>query len=76
MQVEEDIRNGMAFSDAAGKHPKVFPLLFVNMMRAGEATGNVDDTLIPCARSFSMATFLFGASIMPFLGAPVLVRPL
>ncbi|WBF56086.1 type II secretion system F family protein [Lysinibacillus sp. JK80] len=45
MQVEEDIRNGMAFSDAAGKHPKVFPLLFVNMMRAGEATGNVDDTL-------------------------------
>ena len=45
MQVEEDIRSGMAFSDAAGKHPKVFPLLFVNMMRAGEATGNVDDTL-------------------------------
>lgn len=45
MQVEEDIRNGMAFSDAADKHPKVFPLLFVNMMRAGEATGNVDDTL-------------------------------
>lgn len=45
MQVEEDIRNGMAFSDAAGKHPKVFPLLFVNMMRASEATGNVDDTL-------------------------------
>ncbi|MFJ7368743.1 type II secretion system F family protein [Lysinibacillus sp. NPDC098008] len=45
MQVEEDIRNGMAFSEAAGKHPKVFPLLFVNMMRAGEATGSVDDTL-------------------------------
>jgi len=45
MQVEEDIRSGMAFSDAAGKHTKVFPLLFVNMMRAGEATGNVDDTL-------------------------------
>ncbi|WP_155590369.1 type II secretion system F family protein [Lysinibacillus cavernae] len=45
MQVEEEIRSGTAFSDAAGKHPKVFPLLFVNMMRAGEATGNVDDTL-------------------------------
>lgn len=27
MQVEEDIRSGMAFSDAAGKHTKVFPLL-------------------------------------------------
>ncbi|MFJ7730307.1 type II secretion system F family protein [Lysinibacillus sp. NPDC097231] len=45
IQVEEDIRNGTAFSDAAGKHPKVFPVLFVNMMRAGEATGSVDDTL-------------------------------
>ncbi len=45
MQVEEDIRNGLAFSDAAAKHPKVFPLLFVNMMRAGEATGSIDDTL-------------------------------
>ena len=45
MQVEEDIRSGTAFSDAAGKHPKVFPILFVNMMRAGEATGSIDDTL-------------------------------
>lgn len=45
MHVEEDIRSGTPFSDAAGKHPKVFPILFVNMMRAGEATGNIDDTL-------------------------------
>lgn len=44
-QVEEDIRNGTSFSDAAAKHPKVFPMLFVNMMRAGEATGSIDDTL-------------------------------
>lgn len=45
MQVEEDIRSGTSFSDAAGKHPKVFPVLFVNMMRAGEVTGSIDDTL-------------------------------
>jgi len=44
-QVEEDLRNGTSFSDAADKHPKVFPVLFVNMMRAGEATGSIDDTL-------------------------------
>lgn len=44
-QVEEDIRGGTAFSDAAAKHPKVFPLMFVNMMRSGEATGNIDETL-------------------------------
>lgn len=45
LEVEEDIRSGTAFSDAAAKHPKAFPLLFVNMMRAGEATGSIDDTL-------------------------------
>lgn len=43
--VEEDIRSGISFSDAANKFPKVFPPLFVNMIRSGEATGNMDDTL-------------------------------
>ena len=45
LAVEEDVRSGMSFSDAAAKNPKVFPALFVNMMRAGEATGNLDETL-------------------------------
>ena len=43
--VEEEIRSGISFSDAANKFPKVFPPLFVNMIRSGEATGNMDDTL-------------------------------
>jgi len=50
-QVEEDIRGGTAFSDAAAKHPKVFPLMFVNMMRSGEATGNIDETLERLAKT-------------------------
>ena len=51
-QVEEDIRGGLSFSDAATKHPKVFPPLFVNMMRSGEATGNIDSTLERLAMTF------------------------
>ncbi|MCZ2259821.1 type II secretion system F family protein [Sporosarcina sp. G11-34] len=43
--VEEDIRTGMPFSNAASKHEKVFPPLFINMIQAGEATGNLDETL-------------------------------
>lgn len=43
--VELDIKSGTAFSDAAEKHEHVFPELFVNMIRAGEMTGNLDDTL-------------------------------
>ncbi|MGN7478844.1 type II secretion system F family protein [Solibacillus silvestris] len=51
-KVEEDIRTGVPFSDAVRKHPKVFPELFVNMMRSGEATGNIDETLERLANSY------------------------
>lgn len=50
--VEEDIRNGVSFSAATLKHPKIFPPLFSNMLRAGEATGNIDDTLEKLANRF------------------------
>src|SRR5690625_24957 len=44
-EVEHDIKGGIAFSSAVEKHPKVFPTLFTNMIRAGEMTGNLDNTL-------------------------------
>ncbi len=50
--VEEDVRSGLSFSDAASKNPKVFPVLFVNMIRAGEATGNLDESLDRLAFSY------------------------
>ena len=50
--VEEDVRSGLSFSNAAAKYPKVFPALFVNMIRAGEATGNLDESLERLAFSY------------------------
>jgi type IV pilus assembly protein PilC len=50
--VEEDVRSGVSFSDAAAKNSKVFPALFVNMIRAGEATGNLDESLERLAFSY------------------------
>lgn len=44
-EVEDEIRTGVPFSEAVGKHPKIFPELFINMMKTGETTGNIDDTL-------------------------------
>ena len=35
----KSIREGSSFSEALKKHPKVFPTLYVNMIRAGEAGG-------------------------------------
>ena len=36
-QIKYDIEHGSTFHDALGQHPKVFPDLYVNMVRAGEA---------------------------------------
>jgi general secretion pathway protein F len=41
----KSIRAGSSFSEALQKHPKVFPKLYVNMIRAGEAGGVLDVVL-------------------------------
>jgi type II secretory pathway component PulF len=41
----ERIVNGEAFSDAVSHRPKTFPPLYVNMIRAGEASGAMIDVL-------------------------------
>ena len=41
----KSIREGSSFSDALQKHPKAFPRLYVNMIRAGEAGGVLDVVL-------------------------------
>jgi len=44
-QVAHDIEGGVAFGDALEKHPKIFSPIYVNMVRAGEAGGILDDIL-------------------------------
>ncbi len=44
-QIAEDVRAGASLSEALGRHPKVFSELYVNMVHAGEASGNVEGVL-------------------------------
>lgn len=44
-QVVTDIEGGVSFGDALDKHPGVFSDVYVNMVRAGEAAGILDDIL-------------------------------
>lgn len=41
----KSIREGNSFSDALQKHPKVFPRIYINMIRAGESGGVLDVVL-------------------------------
>jgi type II secretory pathway component PulF len=45
LKVSADIQTGSSFSDALAKHPKVFSRLYINMIRAGEASGTLDNIL-------------------------------
>jgi type IV pilus assembly protein PilC len=48
-QIVEDIRSGSDFSAALRRHPKVFSQIFINMVKAGEAAGKLDDILVRLA---------------------------
>ena len=41
-QVRQAVNEGQALGNALGEHPKVFGDLYVNMVRAGESSGNLD----------------------------------
>jgi type IV pilus assembly protein PilC len=44
--VVEDIENGKKLSDALAEHPKVFDEMFVNLIAAGEASGQLPDVFL------------------------------
>ena len=47
--VEKQISSGATLHEAMGKHPRVFPTLFVSMVRAGETGGFLEDCLLRLA---------------------------
>lgn len=44
-QIKEDVGTGSTTADAFARHPEYFPKLYVAMLRAGEAAGNLDEVL-------------------------------
>ena len=40
--IRDDVEGGSSLSEAFSKHPRVFPTLFVSMVRAGESSGTLD----------------------------------
>jgi len=44
-QARDHVNEGTSFADALAKHPTIFKDLYVNMVRAGEASGNMEVVL-------------------------------
>lgn len=48
-QVRDSVNEGLSFGDALAQHKRVFPELYVNMVRSGEASGALDVVLLRLA---------------------------
>jgi len=48
-QIREQVTEGASFADALKAHPRIFSDLYVNMVRAGEASGSLDIVLLRLA---------------------------
>jgi len=48
-QIAQDVEGGETFSEALRRHPRAFPDLYVSMVRAGEAGGDLDGVLMQLA---------------------------
>lgn len=67
--IGEDIQAGSSISKALSKHPKVFSIFYVNMVRAGEESGKLDETFVYLAdyldRNFAVTSKAKNALIYP-----------
>jgi len=60
LQVGKDVEAGQSLSESMSKHPKAFPPIFVNMVRAGETGGVLDEVLSRVADHFEQELQLKG----------------
>ncbi len=76
-EITEDINSGGQFYEALRNHPKVFSDLYVAMIKAGEESGNLAETLATLAlqmeRSNNLTKKIKGAMIYPAIVISVMV---
>lgn len=68
-QISDDLQGGNSISASLAKHPKVFSAFYVNMVRAGEESGKLDQTFLFLAdhidRSYELTAKARNALIYP-----------
>jgi type IV pilus assembly protein PilC len=68
-QLKSDVEGGKQFSEAIGKHPKLFNPLYVNMVRASEMSGSfsrmLDRIALYIGQQIETKKMVIGAAIYP-----------
>lgn len=47
--ISQDVKGGLTLAQALGKHSEIFPKLYVNLVKSGEASGKLDQVLLQLA---------------------------
>jgi len=75
--VLKEVKGGKSFSEALAKHTQVFPKVYINMVKAGEAGGVLEEILGRLATylvsSDDLRSYILGALIYPVLLSAVAV---
>ena len=51
-EMQADVEKGEALATSMRRHPKIFPSILVNMVSAGEASGNLEESFLQMERYF------------------------
>jgi general secretion pathway protein F len=70
--VRDQVREGTAFADALREHPKIFSDMYVNMVRAGEASGTLEAVLARLTEFMDKQAKLKG-KVVSALAYPILM---
>lgn len=89
-QIREDLKGGVSFADSLAQHPELFDALYINMVKAGEASGALDDVLsrlaeflqaqskmknrVSAALAYPMIMCVMGGGVVAFLLAFVVPK--
>ncbi|MEX0913462.1 MAG: type II secretion system F family protein [Demequina sp.] len=72
MDVRGDVETGVSLSQALSRHPRVFPPIMINMIKAGEVGGFLDTVLVSIAENFE-ATVRLRGKVKSAMTYPVVV---
>ena len=71
--IHKRVHAGSAFADALAEYPKVFGRLYINMVRSGEASGKLTETLFRLAHFLEKAEDLKGNIVRAMIYPMILV---
>ncbi|MBI2020271.1 type II secretion system F family protein [Candidatus Daviesbacteria bacterium] len=81
-EISSDVKGGLTLAQALSRHPKIFPRLYVNLVRSGETSGKLDEVLLRMAtglekeREFQArvrGAMIYPAVVLTMMGVVIII---